>query len=277
MSSAPDQAVTIARDYYNSDDADAFYASVWGGEDIHIGLYESSEDPISEASHRTVRSLAERLGPLNQQTRALDIGAGYGGAVRFLAREYGCHATALNLSEVENERNRSLNREQGLADRIDVVDGNFEDLPFEDSSFDVVWSQDAFLHSDRREKVIAEAARVLKPGGQLVFTDPMQADDCPEGTLQPILDRLHLSSLASPAFYRAVAKEQGLTEIGFEDLTHQLVNHYSSVLTVTETKEAELVGQISPEYLERMKAGLRHWVEGGREGRLAWGVFHFRR
>jgi len=277
VSSEQDQAVAVARDYYNSDDADAFYASVWGGEDIHIGLYESDDDPIAEASHRTVRGLAERLGPLSADTRVLDIGAGYGGACRYLAREHGCHATALNLSEVENERNRELNRAQGLADRIDVVDGNFENLPLDDASFDVVWSQDAFLHSGRRAEALAEAARVLKPGGQLVFTDPMQSDDCPEGSLQPILDRLHLSSLASPGFYRSVAEDVGLTEVAFDDLTHQLVNHYSRVLATTEAKEAELTGRISPAYLERMKAGLRHWIDGGRQRRLAWGVFHFRR
>ena len=277
MSTQQDQAVAVARDYYNSEDADAFYASIWGGEDIHIGLYESDEEPIATASHRTVRHLADRLGPLSSGARVLDIGAGYGGAVRYLAREFGCQATALNLSEVENQRNRELNREQGLEERIDVVEGNFEDLPFEDEAFDIVWSQDAFLHSDRRATVLAEASRVLKPGGQLVFTDPMQADECPEGSLQPILDRLHLTSLASPGFYRSVAGEIGLAELGFEDLTHQLVNHYRRVLASTEAKEAELAGRISPDYLDRMKAGLRHWIDGGREGRLAWGVFHFRR
>lgn len=276
MSNAQEDAVAVARDYYDSDDADTFYATIWGGEDIHVGLYESDDESIADASHRTVRRLAERLGPLSPDTRVLDIGAGYGGAVRHLAREFGCQATALNLSEVENERNRELNREQGLDDRIDVVDGNFEELPLDDDSFDVVWSQDAFLHSGRRKQVLAEAARVMKPGAQLVFTDPMQSDDCPEGSLQPILDRLHLTSLASPAFYRSAAKDVGLEEVGFEDLTHQLVNHYSRVLAATEANEAELTRRISAEYIERMKAGLRHWVDGGREGRLAWGVFHFR-
>lgn len=37
------QVVYQARDYYNSIDADEFYAKVWGGEDIHIGLYLNSE------------------------------------------------------------------------------------------------------------------------------------------------------------------------------------------------------------------------------------------
>ena len=39
MSTTDQAAVDIARDYYNSDDADHFYFHVWGGEDIHVGLY----------------------------------------------------------------------------------------------------------------------------------------------------------------------------------------------------------------------------------------------
>jgi ubiquinone/menaquinone biosynthesis C-methylase UbiE len=52
---------------------------------------------------------------------------------------------------------------------------------------------------------MTEVDRVLKPGGELVFTDPMQADDCPDGVLQPVLDRIHLESLGS--FVAASAAE----------------------------------------------------------------------
>jgi sarcosine/dimethylglycine N-methyltransferase len=38
MTAVHSEVVRTAREYYNSDDADAFYHNVWGGEDIHIGL-----------------------------------------------------------------------------------------------------------------------------------------------------------------------------------------------------------------------------------------------
>jgi len=270
-------AVNTARDYYNSDDADNFYYHVWGGEDIHVGWYESDEEPIFEASHRTVRRMAEKLNTtLAPGSRVLDMGAGYGGAARYLARETGCHVVALNLSEAENERDRQMNREQDLDRLIEVVDGNFESVAYEDASFDVVWSQDAILHSGDRKQAIAEVARLLKPGGEFVFTDPMQADNCPAGVLKPILDRIHLDTLGSPAFYREACNEVGLTEAEpLEDATHQLVRHYSRVLQETERREADLDGIVSREYIERMKKGLRHWIEGGQQGNLAWGIFHF--
>ena len=44
MNAKAAEVVSIARDYYNSDDADNFYHEIWGGEDIHIGLYRSTPD-----------------------------------------------------------------------------------------------------------------------------------------------------------------------------------------------------------------------------------------
>lgn len=270
-------AVNIARDYYNSEDADRFYFMIWGGEDIHIGLYETVSDAIADASRRTVQQMSSRLGQIGPQSRVLDMGAGYGGAARFLAETFGCRVTALNLSAVENARNRQLNAEQNLDGLIDVVEGNFESLPFEDQSFDVVWSQDAFLHGGRREAVFAEAARVMKPGADLIFTDPMRADDCPDGVLQPILDRIHLSTLGSPAFYQDMADRCGLRNFCFEDLSAHLPTHYARVLAEMQARETELKQHVSEEYLVKMKQGLQHWIDGGRRGYLSWGIFHIRR
>ncbi len=276
--SSTDQATTkVARDYYNSCDADTFYCSIWGGEDIHIGLYQSDDESICDASRRTVERMAELAGPWDKNTKVLDIGAGYGGAMRFLAKEYGCKAVALNLSEVENERDRKMNKEQGLDHRIDVVDGSFEELPFPDGSFDVVWSQDAILHSGDREKVMREVVRVLKPGGRFVFTDPMRSDNCPPGVLQPILDRIHLNDLGSPSFYRKTGEKLGLTVVTDEDHSEQVANHYGRVLRETKACEAELSKDVSKEYIANMKKGLRHWVDGGKNGYLSWHIFVLRK
>jgi cyclopropane fatty-acyl-phospholipid synthase-like methyltransferase len=268
--------VETARSYYNSTSADGFYAAVWGGEDIHIGLYARPDQPIAEASHATVEKLAS-LVTLDASSRVLDIGAGYGGAARHLARTTGCHVTCLNLSEVQNRRNRELNDAQGLVERIAVVDGSFEQIPEPASTFDVVWSQDAILHSGDRRRVFQEVDRVLVPGGALVFTDPMQADGVDAAQLKPVLDRIHLESLGSPQFYRTTARELGWEEQAWLELTDQLVNHYTAVLRELETRHASLVASCGVDYLERMKAGLRHWIEHGRARHLAWGIFHFRK
>jgi sarcosine/dimethylglycine N-methyltransferase len=277
MSKAYSQAVRTAQEYYNSDDADNFYFHIWGGQDIHIGSYEHAGEDIATASGRTVCNMAAQLRSMDATTRVIDVGAGYGGAARWLAKTYLCHVSCLNLSEAQNMRNRMLTDAVGLTDLIDVVDGSFEDIPFPDGQFDVAWSQDAILHSGHREKVLAEVDRVLKPGGEFVFTDPMQADDCPDGVLQPVLDRIHLQTLGSFAFYREQARQLGWEEVGIKDLTPHLVTHYSRVREELEQRREDLGDKVSDEYIERMIAGLGHWIDAGSNGYLAWGILHFRK
>ena len=268
-------AVETARAYYNSDDADTFYYTVWGGEDIHIGTYASDDESIFDASRRTVTTMASMIAGAFTDMRVLDIGSGYGGSARYLAETFRCRVTALNLSDVENRWHRQMNEQQGLDHLIEVVDGNFENIPFADGSFNVVWSQDAILHSGDREKVLAEVCRVLKSGGQFIFTDPMQADDCPDGVLQPILDRIHLETLGCPRFYRETLARLGMKEHGFLEMDAQLPLHYNRVLQETRSREDELAVSVSRDYIERMKKGLRYWVDGGNSGYLSWGIFHF--
>lgn len=270
-------ATGSARAYYNSVDADNFYSIIWGGEDIHIGMYEAPDEEIATASHRTVEQLAAQLDLPRHGARILDLGSGYGGAARYLASEFGADVTALNLSEVENERHRSLNEAAGLTDRIEVLEGSFESVPAPDARFDVVWSQDAILHSGDRSQVLREVHRLLKPGGQFIFTDPMQTDDCPVDVLQPILNRINLQSLGSPSFYREQANELGWREVAFVDYTEHLVTHYRRVLEETSAGQKALAGKVSAEYVKRMKEGLAHWIEGGKAGHLVWGVMHFRK
>ncbi|MDA3902868.1 MAG: methyltransferase domain-containing protein [Desulfuromusa sp.] len=277
MTESYSAAVSTARDYYNSSDADNFYFTIWGGEDIHIGLYDHPEEPIVDASRRTVQQMASLLEELGETSRVLDIGSGFGGAARYLAKNFGCRVVALNLSETENDRNRKMNREQGLDHLIEVVDASFEAIPSPVDSFDVVWSQDAILHSGDRSKVLEEVARVLKPGGRFVFTDPMMADDCPKGVLKPILDRIHLEDLGSPGFYRQKAKQLGMTEEAWQGHHELVATHYGRVLRETEEREEELAAVVSPDYIDRMKKGLQHWVDGGNNGHLSWGIFCFRK
>ena len=277
MSAQASEAVQVARDYYNSDDADNFYYEIWGGEDIHIGLYNDQVEPIAVASERTVTAMAEQLNSLGAQARVADFGAGYGGSARWLAKRDGCHVSCVNLSEVQNSRNRELTDAAGLAHLIDVFDASFEAAPLADAAFDIVWSQDSILHAGDRAQVMDEIDRILKPGGELIFTDPMQADDCPAGVLQPVLDRLHLQSLGSIKFYREQAKRLGWTEVRVSDLTHQLVNHYTRVRQELINRKASLASSISAAYAERMIQGLTNWIDAGSKGRLAWGILHFKK
>jgi sarcosine/dimethylglycine N-methyltransferase len=271
---APRKVVEVTKAYYDSEQADQFYREIWGGEDIHIGIY-APYDTIARASQRTVERMAAMI-TLGKRRNVLDLGAGYGGSARLLARQFGCSVVCLNLSETQNARNRKLSEEQGLGDRVQVVHGNFEDLSFPDHSFDVVWSQDALLHSTRRKRVLEQAHRVLKRGGDLVFTDPMQAARCPPGVLDEVLERIHLDSLSSFERYRQMGSEVGLEEVGFVDLSEHLHTHYARVKDELVRRYHDMVARSTSGYVDRMIEGLGHWVSAAERGHLAWGILHFR-
>lgn len=276
MATAKSEAVARAEAYYDSSEADAFYQTIWGGQDIHIGLYRDEQEPIADASRRTVETMASHLGVVDNRTRILDLGAGYGGSARYLAERFACHVTCLNLSETQNALNRKLSEDAGLTDLVDVVHGDFENIPEPDDSYDVIWSQDAILHSGHRTRVLDEVRRVLLPGGQFLFTDPMQSDDCPEGVLQPILDRIQLSTLASFGFYRTELTARGFEEAITEPLTHQLRMHYWRVGEVLNARYDEAVSLSGQTYVDNMIRGLQHWVDGADKGYLAWGIMDYR-
>jgi sarcosine/dimethylglycine N-methyltransferase len=274
MATTDDATIALARDYYDSAEADDFYRTIWGGEDIHIGLYDNGLD-IREASRRTIDRMAEKAGGLSGK-KVLDIGSGYGGAARVLAADHGAQVTCLNLSAVENERNRDLARQAGLADKIDVVDGSFDDIPFDPETFDLVWSQDAILHAPDRTAVLDEVTRVLKPEGGFIFTDPMQADTLQDtAALQPIYDRIHLPDLASIGFYREQLSSRGFEEIEIEELTPHMRAHYARVSEELDARRDEL--SAGDAFVDRMLAGLGHWVSGAQRGLLAWGILHFKK
>ena len=56
-----------------------------------------------------------------------------------------------------------------------------------------------------------------------------------------------------------------------------MATHYARVLDEVQADQWDLLKVCSEEYIERMKAGLQHWVNGGNKGHLQWGILHFRK
>jgi 2-polyprenyl-6-hydroxyphenyl methylase/3-demethylubiquinone-9 3-methyltransferase len=98
--------------------------------------------------------------------RALDIGCGGG----FLAEEFarlGCEVVGVDPSSVSIEAARRHAATNGLP--IDYRIASGEQLPAEDSSFDVAYCCDVLEHVSNLDRVVSETARVMKPGGMYLF------------------------------------------------------------------------------------------------------------
>ena len=274
MSTATEKtAVDKAEEYYNSTPADEFYFKIWGGDYIHVGIYNHSKESIKDASPRIVQMMASKL-KLNSNTNLLDLGSGYGGGARYLAKNFGCQVTCLNLCINQNVRNRDLNKKNDLDHLITVVEGNFEDIPFPENSFDIAWSQDAIVHSADRELVVQEVVRVLNDKGEFIFTDLMQTYDCPKSILKPVLDRIQLDSLGSFGFYVEKGRKLGVRKTEVQNLSEHLTTHYQRVMEETQDRYDEMVESCGKEYIDKMIEGLKHWVEAGKNNYLSWGIVH---
>jgi SAM-dependent methyltransferase len=153
------------------------------GDTILSALREAGKDlehltpddlaPVDEF-HSGQRNATVRLAQLAGVSGAvdvLDVGCGIGGPSRFLAKTFGCRVTGLDLTAEFVEVANMLARRTGLAGRVTYRQGDALDLPFQDASFDLVWSQNAAMNIADRDRLYAGMHRVLKPAGRLAIQD----------------------------------------------------------------------------------------------------------
>lgn len=223
------------------------------------------------------------VGPITSTTRILDLGSGYGGSARWLAKKYGCQVTCLNLSSVQNERNRRACVEAGQKGLIKVVEGSFEDVPDEasvDGGYDIVWSQDSFLHSGEKVKIVEEIDRVLKKGsGKVVFTDIMEREGATRDALKEVFKRVPMDRFATVDFYRNEFEKRGFRMHEWVERTSDLANHYQRVLEDFDESvgSGDGVEKVSEEFKENTRRGLSTWATAARGRDVVWGVFLFTR
>src|SRR2546430_7329974 len=117
----------------------------------------------------TIR-LAQLVGFTGSE-RVLDVGSGLGGPSRFLAWHCGCQVSGIDLTTEFVRVANLLTEKTGLVDRVDYRQGSALELPFEDTSFDVLWSQNMAMNIADRERLYREMRRVLKPGGKLALQE----------------------------------------------------------------------------------------------------------
>src|SRR5438132_14093015 len=94
--------------------------------------------------------------------RVLDVGSGLGGPSRYLAWRYGCRVSGVDLTAEFVRVAEMLTGLTGLVGQVDYRQGSALDLPFADTSFDVVWSQNVSMNIADRERLYAEMRRVLQ-------------------------------------------------------------------------------------------------------------------
>ena len=151
----------------------------------------------------------------------LDVGGGLGGPARTLAIEFGCHVTVIDLTESYVRAGEMLTKLMGLGNHVTHQLGNALELPFDDNSFDAVWTQNSGMNIADKESLYAGFKRVIRPNGLLVIQEPMS------GPNQPLVFPVMWSRKGANNFLRKPEQMRGLIEasgfqtVKWEDVTDE--------------------------------------------------------
>jgi len=119
-----------------------------------------------EATEELGAALAPKAGD-----RILDVGSGLGGPARWLATQYGCRVTGVDLTPEFVAVARTLSRRLGLEGRVDFQTADALDLPFAAATFDGAYSMNVSMNIADKDGFYRSIHRVLKPGAPLVLSE----------------------------------------------------------------------------------------------------------
>lgn len=108
-----------------------------------------------------------RMAEFRPGQNVLDIGCGVGTTAIEIASRFGCHVTALDIDNLMLEYARNNIRRAAVADKITLMQGDIQSLPFSDGAFDVVTIEAVSMFTRDQQSSIQEAVRVCRPGGYL--------------------------------------------------------------------------------------------------------------
>jgi ubiquinone/menaquinone biosynthesis C-methylase UbiE len=162
--------------------------------------------------------LAEKAG-IGQASHVLDVCSGMGGPARYLAHKFGCRVTGLDITESRHASAIRLTELVGLQHLVDFRLGNALAMPFADASFDVVIGQEAWVHVPDKERLIAECARVVRPGGMIAFTDILRGPQLEPESQERLRRAMAFASFETLDGYARLLAENGCTVLERDDLT----------------------------------------------------------
>jgi len=264
------ETVQKTQQYYDGA-ANEIYRDIWG-ENLHLGIFESDAESLQDAMERSNERMADGLG-LSSADYVLDVGGAHGALGRYLARSFGCRVLVTDISERELTWGQELTAEAGLRQKVSFQRADFHELPFADDTFDCYWSQEAFLHAADKSQVLREARRVLKPDGQLVFSDLLVRAGTSKADRERIYERVLSPDMWDTADYREALGEAGFTTIQHENWSEHVAPTYAWVRDQLEARRDEFEGRIGKDAVDRTSTALQFWIDSANAGKIGWEYF----
>lgn len=127
-------------------------ADLWSVDEFHLGWHAATVDLVDNLD-------------LCRHMHVLDVGAGLGGAARYMAKTWGCRVTGIGLTAEYVSVANSLTRRCGLADIVSFQQASALDLPYGEGVFDAATLIHVGMNVPDKARLFSEVRRVLKPEG----------------------------------------------------------------------------------------------------------------
>lgn len=154
------------------DRSSKLWEDVWG-EHMHHGYYvPQNRTDHQQAQVDLIDEVLKWAGvPQNENSpqNCVDVGCGIGGSSRHIAKKYGCNVRGITLSPYQAGRGNELAKDAGLDESTSFQVADALEMPFEDNSFDLVWSLESGEHMPDKDKFVNELFRVAMPGGRIIL------------------------------------------------------------------------------------------------------------
>jgi SAM-dependent methyltransferase len=172
-------------------------------------------EPIDEFHIGGAAATGELLAqvPLDRQMAVLDIGSGIGGPARLIAERTGARVTGIDLTREFVETATALTALVGMDDRVAFRHGSALAMPFDDASFDLATLIHVGMNIDDKPRLMAEAARVLRPGAHFAVYEVMRTGEGDLAYPVPWAKTPETSFVATPDAYRAAATAAGFAPV----------------------------------------------------------------
>ena len=214
---------TVREKYAAAAKAASKGSSCCGSPADETGVFGSGLYADGETEGATDAALGASLGcgvptavaDLHEGETVLDLGSGAGADVLISARRVGASGKAIGLDMTEEmlELARANAAEAGVAN-VEFVKGYLEDIPLADASVDVVISNCVINLAGDKQRVLAEAARVLRPGGRFAVSDVIADEDMDEATRADMAAYTGcIAGALTEAEFRAALTAAGLTDV----------------------------------------------------------------
>ncbi len=237
---------------------------------------EAFGEDIGQNSWLTAREQNEfltllQLGP---GKTLLDVACGAGGPALRIAVITGCSVVGLDSHESAIAAATALAAERNLTGSADFrLADAAQELPFANDKFDAITCIDAINHLCNREHVVAEWKRVLKPGGRLLFTDPIIVTGPLTNEEIAIRSSAGYYLFVPPGYDEDLLARCGLRMVVSQDLTKNMAEIAARRKTAREAREKKLRAIEGNEGYERQQRFLSTAALIAREGRLSRFLF----